>query len=40
MGDADFHKGKLSLKIDPDGRNASGFVGGYRNWLDLLAENI
>ena len=39
MGDADFHKGKLSLKIDSDGRNASGFVGGYRNWLDLLAEN-
>jgi len=39
MGDADFHKGKLSLKIDADGRNASGFVGGYRNWLDLLSEN-
>jgi len=39
MGDADFHKGRLSLKIDADGREASGFVGGYRNWLDLLAEN-
>jgi hypothetical protein len=39
MGDADFHKGRLSLKIDADGRAASGFVGGYRNWLDLLAEN-
>src|SRR6185295_110487 len=39
MGDADFHKGKLSLKIDADGRAAAGFVGGYRNWLDLLAEN-
>jgi len=39
MGDADFHKGKLKLKIDADGRNASGFVGGYRNWLDLLSEN-
>jgi hypothetical protein len=39
MGDADFHKGRLSLKIDADGKAASGFVGGYRNWLDLLAEN-
>jgi hypothetical protein len=39
MGDADFHKGRLGLKIDADGKAASGFVGGYRNWLDLLAEN-
>jgi hypothetical protein len=39
MGDADFHKGRLSLKVDMDGTAASGFVGGYRNWLDLLAEN-
>jgi len=39
MGDADFHRGRLSLTIDWDGRSASGFVGGYRNWLDLLAEN-
>jgi hypothetical protein len=39
MGDADFHKGRLSLKIDADGKAAAGFVGGYRNWLDLLAEN-
>ena len=39
MGDADFRKGKLRLKIDGDGRGASGFVGGYRNWLDLLSEN-
>ena len=39
MGDADFHKGRLSLAIAADGRAASGFVGGYRNWLDLLAEN-
>lgn len=39
MGDADFHKGKLRLKIAADGRSASGFVGGYRNWLDLLSEN-
>lgn len=39
MGDADFHKGKIRLAIDADGRNVSGFVGGYRNWLDLLSEN-
>ena len=39
MGDADFHKGRLRLDIDADGRGAAGFVGGYRNWLDLLAEN-
>jgi hypothetical protein len=39
MGDADFHKGRLRLNIDADGKNASGFVGGYRNWLDLLSEN-
>ncbi|MFO1246757.1 MAG: hypothetical protein U1E93_00715 [Alphaproteobacteria bacterium] len=39
MGDADFHRGRLSITIDADGRAASGFVGGYRNWLDLLAEN-
>jgi hypothetical protein len=39
MGDADFNHGRLSLTIDADGRAASGFVGGYRNWLDLLAEN-
>jgi hypothetical protein len=39
MGDADFHKGRLRLKIDADGRGASGVVGGYRTWLDLLAEN-
>lgn len=39
MGDADFHRGRLSLAVDADGRAASGFVGGYRNWLDLLAEN-
>jgi len=39
MGDADFHKGRLRLQIDADGKAASGFVGGYRNWLDLLSEN-
>jgi hypothetical protein len=39
MGDADFHNGRMRLKIAEDGRSASGLVGGYRNWLDLLAEN-
>src|SRR6201995_2352490 len=39
MGDADFHKGKLRLRIAADGRSAAGVVGGYRNWLDLLSEN-
>ena len=39
MGDADFHKGRLRLEIGTDGKAASGFVGGYRNWLDILAEN-
>jgi hypothetical protein len=39
MGDADFHSGRIRLKLASDGRSASGFVGGYRNWLDLLAEN-
>jgi hypothetical protein len=39
MGDADFHNGRVQLKIDADGRGAAGLAGGYRNWLDLLAEN-
>jgi len=39
MGDADFHKGKLRLKMAADGEAAAGVVGGYRNWLDLLSEN-
>jgi hypothetical protein len=38
MGDADFHKGRVKLKLDTDG-GASGFVGGYRDWRDILAEN-
>src|SRR5215469_6786050 len=38
MGDADFHKGRVRLKIGADG-NATGLVGGYRDWRDLLAEN-
>jgi hypothetical protein len=38
MGDADFRKGRVRLKIDADGK-ASGLVGGYRDWRDLYAEN-
>jgi hypothetical protein len=38
MGDADFRKGRVRLKIGPDGK-ATGLVGGYRDWRDLLAEN-
>ena len=38
MGDADFHQGRLRLKIDTDGK-VTGLVGGYRDWRDLLAEN-
>ena len=38
MGDADFHKGRVRLNIGADG-NATGLVGGYRDWRDLLAEN-
>jgi hypothetical protein len=38
MGDADFHNGRVRLNINADGK-ASGLVGGYRNWRDLLAEN-
>jgi hypothetical protein len=37
-GDADFHQGRLRVKINPDG-SATGLVGGYRNWRDLYAEN-
>jgi hypothetical protein len=38
-GDADFHQGKLRLRIASDGRTATGLLGGYRNWRDLYAEN-
>jgi hypothetical protein len=37
-GDADFHQGRLRVKMNPDG-TATGLVGGYRNWRDLYAEN-
>ncbi len=38
-GDADFHQGRLRLKMAPDGLTATGLLGGYRNWRDLYAEN-
>jgi len=38
MGDADFHNGRVRLKLAADG-TATGLVGGYRDWRDLLAEN-
>jgi hypothetical protein len=38
IGDADFHKGHLRVSMSPDG-HAAGLIGGYRNILDLYAEN-
>ena len=38
-GDTNFAQGKIRLNIAPDGRTASGLIGGYRNWRDLYAEN-
>jgi hypothetical protein len=38
-GDANFTKGKIRLTVAPDGRSATGLIGGYRNWRDLYAEN-
>jgi len=38
-GDTNFTKGMVRLNIAPDGRSATGLVGGYRNWRDLYAEN-
>jgi hypothetical protein len=38
-GDTNFTKGKIRLKIAPDGLSGTGLVGGYRNWRDLYAEN-
>ncbi|MCA6112796.1 hypothetical protein [Bradyrhizobium cenepequi] len=37
-GDANFSKGKIRLKIAPDGLSGTGLIGGYRNWRDLYAE--
>jgi hypothetical protein len=38
LGDADFHQGRLRLNIAP-GDSGSGLLGGYRNWMDLYAED-
>jgi len=38
-GDTNFSKGKIRLAIAPDGRSATGLIGGYRNWRDLYSEN-
>ena len=38
-GDTNFAQGKIRLNIAPDGRTATGLIGGYRNWRDLYAEN-
>ena len=37
-GDAEFHQGKLRLSMDAEG-NATGLIGGYRNWRDIYAQN-
>jgi len=38
-GDTNFRQGKVRLSIGADGRNATGLIGGYRDWRDLYAEN-
>src|SRR4051812_32846424 len=38
-GDTNFSKGKIRLNMAADGHNATGLLGGYRNWHDLYAEN-
>ncbi len=38
-GDTNFRQGKVRLNIAADGRNATGLIGGYRDWRDLYAEN-
>ncbi len=38
-GDTNFTDGRIRLSIAPDGRSATGLMGGYRNWRDLYAEN-
>ncbi|MFN7923423.1 MAG: hypothetical protein U0Q16_25195 [Bryobacteraceae bacterium] len=37
--DADFRNGKIRVTVDSEG-NASGLVGGYRNWRDVYAQNV
>ena len=37
-GDADFRKGRIRLVIGENGE-ATGLIGGYRNWRELYTEN-
>jgi hypothetical protein len=37
-GDADFHQGRLRLKMSAEG-SGTGLLGGYRDWRDLYVEN-
>lgn len=38
--DSNFFKGKIRLRIAPDGWSATALIGGYRNWRDVYAESI
>jgi hypothetical protein len=38
-GDTNFAKGKIKLKMAPDGLSGTGLLGGYRNWRELYTEN-
>jgi hypothetical protein len=38
-GDTNFAKGKIKLKLAPDGLSGTGLLGGYRNWRELYTEN-
>src|SRR3954471_22758598 len=38
-GDTNFRKGKIKIKMAPDGLSANALVGGYRNWRELYTEN-
>jgi hypothetical protein len=38
-GDTNFSKGKIKLKLSPDGLSGTGLLGGYRNRRELYTEN-
>ncbi|HEY8253328.1 MAG TPA: hypothetical protein VIG39_01745 [Rhizomicrobium sp.] len=38
-GDTNFRKGKIKLKLAPDGLSGTGLLGGYRDWRELYTEN-
>jgi len=38
-GDTNFTKGKIRIRMAPDGLSANALVGGYRNWRELYTEN-